>query len=178
MIIQWLIQRISTTNWPSVGGFAQAVEALVVLVAVVVAFRHLREARKSRILSLFLPIYQNINSLEAKAQRKVLFEKAPIDVDHLTNNENLTINEIVSQFDFLGFLLKHKVIEKSLIRCFYYGMVIRTWDCAWPYIMNQRKIRGAKYAQYFELLAKDCKNYLNRKRSDEFIRVHHEKSLP
>jgi hypothetical protein len=137
---------------------ATAVSAQAVLLAVagVYGARQLRETRRTRHLSLLIPLFQELNSRQSVDNRRRLYTTiAPRKSKATEDDENL-VNDIVNQFDFLGYITRKSVADADLVLGLYYGTIIRCWrDSEW-YISKQRELRSALFAAHFEWLNQEA----------------------
>ena len=156
-------------DWTAISGITALVQAVVVIIALVYGALQLRESAKSRSLSIFLPLYEELNSPKSVALRKKLYTETGGDPTLYTDEQEELINNIVNQLDFLGFLTQNKLIDFKLVAPLYYGTVIRCWEKASPYVLHQRDLRKTRFAYYFEFLYLKCKRYVRVHKSDEQI---------
>ncbi len=155
-----MLEINSPIDWTAVGAIATAVQTLAVIVALIYAVRQVKEANKARTISVFLPVYEQINSPESVANRKSLYNDLPHDVKLYSEGHNTLANTIVNQFDFLGYLSANHLADKYLILPLYYGTIIRCWEACLPYITHQRELRKVNFAEYFEFLYRHCLDFI------------------
>lgn len=164
-------------DWTAISGIAAIVQAIVVIIALVYAILQLKEASKARSLSVFLPLFEELNSPESVAQRKKLYTQIGSDPALYTDEQEELINNIVNQLDFLGFLTQNKLINFKLAAPLYYGTVIRCWEKSSAYVLHQRELRKTKFAYYFEFLYVKCKRYARIYKPDEQILTYQKQKI-
>lgn len=154
---------LSEISWEAIVGITTLVQACVVVIAAFVAIRALAENRKHRALSAFIPLYEDLNSAEAVRLRQTVYNLSEISPAELLQEQSEAINQLVNKLDFLGFLIVGGFVQRDMAISLYYGTVIRSWKACQPYVNDQRKKRGTKFAEYFELLNRECVRYTERK---------------
>jgi hypothetical protein len=126
------------------------------------ALKQVAEARHARHVALFLPLYQELNShASVNTRRKLYVEIGPKGAAS-SPEERDVVNDIVNQFDLLGYLVRIKAIERDTVLGFYYGTIIRCWQEALWYIDEQRRLRSTKFAEHFEWLAGMARSYTDK----------------
>lgn len=156
---------------------AQIVEMVVVVAAAITAYFHLHDSKKTRAIGFFLPLFNELNSPTSVENRKRLYEiDSKKDVRQLTPDEQVVINTVVNQLDFLGFLTKQGLIEQTLVLPLYYGTIIRCWEFSESYVLWQRSLRGTNFAEHFENLAEESHKYIDAYRHDEVVLTYREKN--
>jgi hypothetical protein len=136
------------------------IQTLLLILGGAYALKQIAEARRARHVALFLPMYQELNSHASVGIRRKLYTEIGPKGSNSSDKERDIVNDIVNQFDLLGYLVKLKAIERDVVVGFYYGTIIRCWQEARWYVDEQRRLRTTKFAEHFEWLAAQARDYV------------------
>lgn len=154
-----------------VAGASAAIQAVVVIAAAAFAVRQVREASRSRGAAATMQLWSSLHTEAASERRRILYEDISPKYPEISDEQRQMLHRIVNDFHFIGYLVRSGLVEFELLAGLYYGTVIRCWDAAKPYIMDQREKRGTLFAEYFEYFYLRCLQYMNEQRPDERVRT-------
>ena len=135
---------------------AASVQTVLLAAAAIYGARQLHEARRTRHLSLLIPLFQELNSRQSVDNRRQLYTSIAPKKSKATKEDENLVNDIVNQFDFLGYVSRKSVADVDLVLGLYYGTIIRCWrDSEW-YVSKQRELRSSPFAAHFEWLNQEA----------------------
>lgn len=146
----------------TIAAICAVIQTLLLMLGGGYALKQVAEARHSRHVALFLPLYQELNSHASVSTRRKLYVEIGAKGAASTAEERDIVNDIVNQFDLLGYLVRVKAIERDVVLGFYYGTILRCWQEAQWYIDEQRRLRNTKFAEHFEWLAGMARIYADK----------------
>ena len=159
-------QVLSEYSLQVIATIAVAVQAIVVVVAAIYAYRQVREAQASRRSSVALHVFEGLNQDEAIHRRYELYKSIAPRIRSTRKKDDILLGRITNDFNATGFLLKHGLIDDELVITLYYAATIRCWEIMRPWIERQRVQRGDEYyAEGFEYLYEQTVVYRSRHRS-------------
>ena len=144
---------------PIITAVAAALQTIIVAVASVYGLFQLAEARRSRRVSAVMPVFARLHSREAAERRRRLYQEIGPATGALTHDQEMVLQEVISEFYFVGYLVDKKLLEFRLVADLYYGTVVRCWTICEKYVMRDRARRGTQYASYFESFYWLCLEY-------------------
>jgi hypothetical protein len=151
-----------------VGAAAAVIQAVVVVIAAIYALGQVRESKKSRSADIALHLFERLHNRSASERRRTLYQEIPAAYPTLTYEQDRIVQDVISDFYMVGYLVEEKLLDFELVAGLYYGSVIRTWQVTEQYIMHERSRRGTAYAHYFESLYRRCREYqLARRPTDD-----------
>ena len=163
---------ILLVNWEAISAIATCVASLVVIIALIYGMQQLREMQRTRAVTVFLPLFQSLQTAAASRLRAQIYNDVPTDLSGITPEHEAIMNEVINQLDFLGFLTERNLIEFELIAPFFYGTTIRCWRRLEPYVQAQRQLRKTRFAWYFERLFIRCEQFVTDSRPEEEIALY------
>lgn len=148
-----------TASAEAVSAAAAVVQTVVVAIAAVYGLIQLAEARRARRVDTVLPIFDRLHSPEAAARRRRVYNEIGPAFPTLNSEQEAVMQEVISDFYLVGYLVERGLVEFALVADLYYGTVVRCWRACAPYIERDRERRGTRYASYFELFYYRCLSY-------------------
>jgi hypothetical protein len=140
-----------TDLWSAIGAGSAAIGTVVVSLAAIYAYMQVREAKASRILGAMITIYEQYQSPDSRSARATLYRGD--DLLKYSDEELEPIRRLLSQFELLGVLVEHKLLDPGLVANVFDDIPIM-WRQLQPYILDRRERRNnPRRAIYFELLA-------------------------
>lgn len=153
---------------PVIGAAAGAVQAIVVIVAAVYAYRQVRESRNARRADVTLQLLERLNDERVTLRKRRMYQVVAKRIDHPRDRDERLLSQIANEYHAIGYVLKLGLIDSEVILGIHYGSVCRAWRVMQPWIMKQREARGTLYAEYFEYLRDEAKEYMRQKRPREY----------
>jgi hypothetical protein len=145
-------------NWATVGA------AVVVAVAAIYGVRTLREAQRSRRLTSMMPLFDRLHGPEAAERRRELYQRIRFRDGDLCPADEKIVQQIVTDFHIVGYLVENGLVEFKLIAELYYTAVLKCWDACEDYILAEHRRRHTTdYASYFKSLRERCTCYSGEK---------------
>lgn len=134
---------------------AQIVTTFIILGMLVVSMIQLRVMRESSSSSQFLALVQFLQDPDVRTARDhVLGKLKTKNFDKWDKDDRSKAATVCSSYGTAGVLVKHKLIQKSLLEG--YGPSLKKcFGACKPLIENRRKVHGAKYWNNFDWL---CEN--------------------
>jgi hypothetical protein len=142
-----------------VAAVAAVIQTVIVAVAAAYGLVQLSEAKRSRRMSAVMPIFERLHDAEATERRRLLYQEIAPAFPNLSPAQESIIQEVISDFHFVGYLVEKRLIEFHLVADLYYGTVVRCWQACEPYVQRDRQRRGTRYAAYFESFYYRCLEY-------------------
>jgi hypothetical protein len=140
-----------TDLWSAIGAGSAAIGTVVVSLAAIYAYMQVREAKASRTLGAMITIYEQYQSLDSRLARATLYRGD--DLTKYSDEELEPIRRLLSQFELLGILVEHSLLDFELVANVFDDVPIM-WRLLQPYILDRRERRkNPRRAIYFELLA-------------------------
>jgi hypothetical protein len=140
-----------TDLWSAIGAGSAAIGTVVVSLAAIYAYMQVREAKASRTLGAMITIYEQYQSLDSRLARATLYRGD--DLTKYSDEELEPIRRLLSQFELLGILVEHTLLDFELVANVFDDVPIM-WRLLQPYILDRRERRkNPRRAIYFELLA-------------------------
>jgi hypothetical protein len=136
----------------------------VVVIAAIYALGQVRESKKSRSADIALHLFERLHNRNASERRRALYQEIPAAYPALSEEQDRIVQDVISDFYMVGYLVEEKLLDFEIIAGLYYGSVIRAWQVTEPYIMRERQRRGTAYAHYFESLYHRCQAYRSAQR--------------
>jgi hypothetical protein len=129
-----------------------------VAVAAYYGLGQIREARRARTLTVLLPLFERLDSPEARKNRYLLFNTLPENLDgELTSSENWVADRIVADYDLISNLVVAGLVDYEIIEFFYSKSFERCWRRLEPWVRRERQLRsGGPFASSFEAVAQRC----------------------
>lgn len=134
-------------------------QSVVVVMTALVALRQLHLSRQERHLSALIDIFDDIYKVEEYARRETILFPQP---NITPSQEDYRI--VVDMFERIGFLARHKYIDRRLVYDMYGKLIADLWSKCSEFAYSERTRLGAiAYARDFESLAKYCTNLRRRR---------------
>lgn len=157
------------TAWsPVIGAAAGAVQALVVVVAAVYAYRQVRESRDTRRADITLKLLERLNDEKSTMRRRRMFQVVAKRIRRPRERDERLLSQVANEYHAIGYVLKLGLIDRHVILGLHYAAVCRAWRVMEPWILEQRRVRGTLYAEYFEYLRNEAKEYMRESRPLEY----------
>lgn len=143
-------------------------QAVLVVLAGVIAWRRVREARRSRYLDATLRMFDEVGSRAAYQDADAALG-LPERIEDYTPEELELATWTTRVYEQLAFLVESGMIPAEYIVPLDSRRILWTWDALQPFIQEQRRLRdsGGGYrisgdGRFFELLARRALRYRTR----------------
>jgi hypothetical protein len=131
------------------------VGTLVVLVAVVFAWRQVREAKLAREVALLQSTYDRLNDPPMYAMRQRIRSGEFDDVTELNEDDLSLFNKLVGQLEFLGIAVNNGLLDFGLVRAVFPTSPLVIWPLAERLIYKNRTYPdGTPAGEHFALLVR------------------------
>ena len=155
--------------WTAIAAVAAAIQTAILAAAAFYAFTQVREAQRTRLLSVLIALRQDIDTPESRRNRYMLFNELPDDLTSpLTVEQDLVVDRVVREYENIARLIENGFIDFNLMADFYGNSAERSWKRVEPWIQKERARRNnTTYAPDFEKFAQKCIEYNTQKHGEE-----------
>lgn len=136
--------------------WVSVVAAVLSVVAVAVALRQNRYARREATLSALIPLYESFHSDPIRRIRGRVY-RSGLTPGELTGEDEQDLRQLLNKLEFLGALVANKLVDLDVVRSIFHHSVTDVWPSVRAYIHAQRTNpdrRVPRYAQNYEALVK------------------------
>jgi hypothetical protein len=150
-------------QWAAVvGAAAAAVQGIAVVIALIYAFRQIRESTHSRRATIALYLLDRLSDQDRMLRRRRLYRKIARRIEQPSEKDERLLSQISNEYEAIGFIVSQGLVDEGLVLALHYGSVTRAWNVMKPWIVTQRKNRGTVYARFFENLKDRAEAYISR----------------
>lgn len=141
--------------WTVMSAVSSLVGTLVVLVAVVFAWRQVREAKLAREVALLQSTYDRLNDPPMYAMRQRIRSGEFDDVSELSEDDRGLFNKLVGQLEFVGIAVNKGLLDFDLVRAVFPSSPLLIWPLAQRLIYkNKMYPDGTPAGEHFALLVR------------------------
>lgn len=136
--------EIFSNFWAMLEALSTAVTAAAILSAGLVANEEIKEANRTRHLSVMENLFQELNSEEHINARKWIYKKLPStseELDRLRSKDRHKMKLVLNSIDKLAFLTQSDLIPVELIMPWVNPMVVKSWEKLGPVVRAVRAER-------------------------------------
>jgi hypothetical protein len=131
------------------------VGTFVVLVAVVFAWRQVREAKLAREVALLQSTYDRLNDPPMYSMRQRILSGEFNDVSELNEDDRGLFNKLVGQLEFLGIAVSKGLLDFELVRAVFPSSPLLIWPLAERLVYKNRTYPdGTPAGEHFALLVR------------------------
>lgn len=142
-------------TWTVISAVSSLVGTIVVLVAVVFAWRQVREAKLAREVSLLQSMYDRLNEPYMYAMRQRIRRGEFDDVTEMNEDDLDVFNKLVGQLEFLGIAVDKGLLNFEAVRAVFPIAPLRIWPLAERFIFKDETYPdGTPAGEYFALLVR------------------------
>jgi hypothetical protein len=146
--------------WSIIESLSTAITAAAILGAGLVAYHELREANRSRYLSIMEGLFQELNSKEHIVARKWIYLELPDrieEINSLDDEKKYNIKLALNSLDKVAFITQSGWIPVETIMEWINPMVVKLWEKLGPIVMAERDVRSEPdYYKNAEIFANQC----------------------
>ncbi|WP_182883079.1 hypothetical protein [Microbispora sp. H10949] len=130
--------------WAALSAISAALGVLLVIVASVYAHIQVKEARRSRHITLLLAFQENYHSISARDFRRWLLAgefgmPEEFDADKLDRENFHRFWQLLDQLEVLGVLVKQNLIDFELVVASFHRSPPMVWEAIGPYVQKRRR---------------------------------------
>lgn len=150
-------------NWTDWAAFAQLLQFVIVIIALLYAKKEVGEVAKSRKLDATNILIDQIGNDEIRSIRS-WFLHSNIDMDKLNDDEVQKIRKLAVSYDRIGFMIKEKYLPEKALFLWQKDEIAAIWDKSNSliYKMRTENNRG-NYCIHFEYLANEWLKKMQKK---------------
>jgi len=166
--------------WGTVAAIAAAIQTAILAAAAFYAFTQVREAQRTRLLSVLIALRQDIDTTESRSNRYTLFNELPDDLTSpLPAEQDLVVDRVVREYENIARLIENGFIDFNLMADFYGNSAERSWRRVEPWIQKERARRNnTTYAPDLEKFAQKCIKHNAQKHGQELQTFRRGVNLP
>ena len=139
------------------GTWIAVVAAVISLVAVVIAARQARYARREATIAALLPFYDEYNSEPMRKIRAFAY-RSTFTAEEMTPQHEDDLRQLLSKLEFLGALVDNKLVDFNVVKSIFHHSVTDVWQPQIrAYICAQRhkaRLQVRDYGSNYEKLVK------------------------
>jgi hypothetical protein len=142
------------------------VACVVFVVTLLVTWRRVTEATKSRHLEGMLRVLDILGSEEARSERRSLYLKynrGKLDPATLQDEERRLSERVCIPFDRVGVLVDAHLVPEDDILKYHYDIILRSWSILEPLVKDYQCRLGRQYYGCFAELAQKAQKYCRQK---------------
>lgn len=168
----------ATVNWQAITAISSVVQALIFLIAAVVALWQVAVSISTRQMTGFLRLIDELERGSGRHTRQ-FFAIHRLELANLAQDGNfrklnhfltkqtrssgqpLSLSMVLDDFaalEHVAMLCIHGMLPVKLERIYFATIVVRTWPNIRPVVIMMRRERGAPYMQHFEAMYQLCIN--------------------
>lgn len=140
---------------------AATIQALVVVVAAIYAYRQVGEAKSSRMTTAAIYLAKQVNNQDSALRRRRLFWHIAERIHDPNEEEKLILGVIANEYHSLGYLVKRDILDSETVMGLQAIAVVRAWNAMEPWIIAERAKRP-NYADHFEDLKNMATEYCRK----------------
>jgi D-glycero-D-manno-heptose 1,7-bisphosphate phosphatase len=141
---------MSSEFWTALSSISTAIASLVVIIALLLSYREIREMARARSLDALLEVFKSLTSEDTSISRRYVLThdlplpgEAPPEVyEHM--------HKVWVSFDNLGLMVHFEMLPKRIALPMFYGQAIKCWNKLEQHIRYEEYIRKTWYQIYFK----------------------------
>jgi len=158
---------MSPDLWNIITAISAAIQAGVIIVALIFAIAQLREAGRARATEAMRQVFETLSSPEARRDRRLVYHSAGMKLDTIPDEQLQRLWGVALSFNNVGLLISRGYLPSEVVYDIYGDAAVRCYDVLKPLINQERERRGELdsspyYLKYFEELARNSEEYLRK----------------
>ena len=145
--------------WEAISAISSLIQTVVIIITVIFAVWQIRQTNRSHKLDVFIRLFDELSSPSSRKNRAFIYSLKGRDPSHLTTEEFLSIDEVLSSLDRVWILIQNGQLEKEFVYDTYGEIFLKLWGVLQPIVLHERGRRGSYYRQRTESLIKSVRKH-------------------
>jgi len=138
------------------------IESIAVIMALIYAWRQIKEARRASNLGAIWEIFDMLSSEEMNNARKIVYQsrnhysslRQGKELDNIPHEARHNANKVANTLDRVGYLVRKGLIPEDLLLDNQKYIIARSWIALEPYVYYVREIREQdSFLEYFQYIS-------------------------